>query len=146
MAKTIINDKPTIIRWQPDFRYREDKLKKVELGGFKSTEHSLTDKEAYRITLSSLRGELASGMGSPTTGSYSLKAGDEYNPDFDFSFLNRPDLSLVELHEYIEEKKMRLENYDAKLRSEIEKQLKAAEEKAKEMEKQEVLKTEKKSE
>lgn len=146
MAKKNIDEKPTIMRWQPDFRYREDKLKKVELGGFKSTESSLTDKESYRITLASLRGELASGMGSPLNGSYSLKAGEKYNPDFDFSFLNRPDLSLVELHEFIEDKRMKLESYDVKLRTEIEKQLQVAEQKAMEMEKQEVLKAEKKSE
>lgn len=140
-----VNINPFSVRFRADYRYRTDKFISVPLKGFKSSEHSLTDKEAYRVTLASLRGQLASGSGSPTVGSYSLKSGDEYNPDFDFSFLNRPDLSIVELHEYIEQKRMALEKYDDNLRFEIQNQLKEAEKKVAEMEKAEVLKSEKTS-
>ena len=143
MAKNIINENPTIRRWKPNHRYENDKFIDVTLNCFKSTEKSLTDKEAYRISLASLRGQLANGTGSPTVGSYSLKAGENYNSDFDFSYLNRPDLTLVQLHEFIEETKANLENYDLKLRSKIEDELKQAEEKAKELEKVEVSKAEK---
>ena len=83
--KSVLVDIPTIRRWKPDHRYREDKFEFVTLNGFKSTEKSLTDKEAFRVSLSSLRGTLASGMGSATVGQYSLKAGEAYNGDFDFS-------------------------------------------------------------
>ena len=111
----VIEDVPTITRWKPDRRYQQNKFVEVPLNGFKSTEKSLTDKEAYRVTLASLRGQLASGSGSPTVGQFSLKAGEDYNPDFDFSYLNRKDLSLVDLHEFIESTKKNLEKYDSNL-------------------------------
>lgn len=143
---TEVVDTPiTIRRWKHDFRYQEDKFVDVQLHGFESTEKSLTDKEAFRVSLASLRGQLASGSGSPTVGSYSLKAGEAYNSDFDFSFLNRPDLSLVELHEYIEDTRKRLESFDDNLRIKISNELAKAEAKAKELEKAELAKAEKKS-
>ena len=133
----------TIKRWKPNHRYLTDKFEDVPLNGFKSTEKSLTDKEAYRVTLSSLRGQLASGAGSPTVGQYSLKAGEEYNNKFDFSYLNRPDLTLVELHEFIEDTRANLESYDENLQIQIKKELLDAEKRVKELEKQEVAKAEK---
>lgn len=142
MAK-IIDSPVTIKRWKHDFRYQKDKFEDVQLHGFKSTEKSLTDKEAFRVSLASLRGQLASGSGSPTVGSYSLKAGAAYNSDFDFSFLNRPDLSLVELHEYIEDTRKRLEDFDDNLRIKVQDELSKAEAKAKELKKVELSKAEK---
>lgn len=142
MAK-IIDSPVSIRRWKHDFRYQKDKFQDVQLHGFKSTEKSLTDKEAYRVSLASLRGQLASGSGSPTVGSYSLKAGEAYNSHFDFSFLNRPDLSLVELHEYIEDTRKRLEDFDDNLRIKVQDELSKAEAKAKELEKVELSKAEK---
>ena len=136
---------PSIRRWKPNHRYLTDKFEDVSLNGFKSTEKSLTDKEAFRVSLASLRGQLASGSGSPTVGSYSLKAGESYNGDFDFSYLNRPDLTLVELHEFIEDTRKNLESYDDTLRIKIESELAEAEKRAVEMEKAEVSKAEKKS-
>ena len=144
--KSVLVDIPTIRRWKPDHRYREDKFEFVTLNGFKSTEKSLTDKEAFRVSLSSLRGTLASGMGSATVGQYSLKAGEAYNGDFDFSYLNRPDVSLVELHEFIETTRENLESYDNNLQIKIKAELEKAEARASELEKAEVLKAEKKSE
>ena len=141
----IIPDTPTIKRWNPNFRYEEKKLLDYELKGFTSTEKSLTDKEAFRVSLASLRGQLASGMGSPTVGSYSIKAGEEYDSRFDFSYLNRPDVSLVELHEFIENYKDKLDSYDSELKIQIENELKAAESKVKELEKAEISKAEKSS-
>ena len=73
-------------RWFPDFRYRINKKIDVPLNCFDSTEPSITDKEAFRVSLASLRGELAQGSGKIDVGQYSLKAGEEYNPDKDFSF------------------------------------------------------------
>lgn len=140
----IVEEAPKIKRWKHDFRYQENKFEFKTSKGFKSTEKSLTDKEAYRVSLTSLRGQLASGSGSPTVGSYSLKAGEAYNSDFDFSYLNRPDLSLVELHEYIEDTRARLEQFDDKMRIQIENELSKAEAKAKELEKVELSKAEKK--
>lgn len=132
-------------RWRPDYRYRSDKFESISLSGFKSTEDSLTDKESYRLTLASLRGQLASGSGSPTVGQYSIPSGKQYNPDFDFSYLNRPDITLVELHEFIEERTALLEKYDGDLRLQIQEQVANAQKKAEEMQKAEVLKAEKKS-
>lgn len=134
-----------IYRWKANHRYALHKIVEPKLGGFKSTEKSLTDKEAFRVSLASLRGTLASGMGSPTVGQYSLPAGKEYDYNFDFSYLNRPDISLVELHEFIENTRENLEGYDRDLQIKIKAELEKAESKAKEMEKAEVLKAEKKS-
>lgn len=145
MSKIIV-ESPTIERWHPDFRYRQDKKVNVKLGGFISSEKSLTDKEAYRVSLASLRGTLsAQSLGSPTIGSYSLKAGEAYNSDFDFSYLNRPDITLVDLHEFIETTKANLEKYDSDLQLRIREEIKEAEAKAQAMEKEEVLKAEKKA-
>ena len=143
-SSPIVDEVPTIRRWKPNHRYVSDKFVDVELNGFKSTEKSLTDKEAYRVTLASLRGQLASGSGSPTVGSYSLKAGESYNNNFDFSYLNRPDLTLVELHEFIEDTRKNLESYDADLQIKIKSELAQAAKKVAEMQKAEVSKAEKK--
>lgn len=131
----------TIRRWLPNHHYLESKFINVPLSGFKSTEKSLTDKEAYRVTLSSLRGTLsAQGLGSPTVGSYSIKAGEKYDSNFDFSYLNRPDVTLVELHEFIEDMKENLENYDNDIQIKLKEELAQAEIKAKELEKDELAK------
>ena len=123
------------IRWRPDFRYCDDKHLEIPLENFKSTEPSVTDKEAYRVTLASLRGELAQGSGKIDVGSYSIPAGEEYDPRKDFSFLNRKDLTIVELDEYIARYKDNLEQYDETLRKDIEIQLAQAEKKRQQLEK-----------
>ena len=92
------------MRWRPDFRYTSNKHIEVSSNNFKSSEPSVTDKEAYRVTLASLRGEIAQSSGKIDVGSYSLKAGEEYDPSKDFSFLNRKDLTIVELDEWIDHK------------------------------------------
>lgn len=93
------------------------------------SEPSCTDQEAYRVTLASMRGILSNqGMfGSPNTGSYSIPAGKEYNPDLDFSYLRRKDLTIVDIDNYISNMKANLEKYDGELKLEIENALKEAE-------------------
>ena len=128
------------IRWRPDFRYSDEKFISVPLELFKSTEPSVTDKEAYRVTLASLRGEIASGSGNPKVGSYSLKEGEEYDPKKDFSFLNRKDLTIVELDEYIAHYKKMIEDYDVSLTADIKEQLAKAEKIKQNLEKETVNK------
>lgn len=88
------------------------------------TQPSVTDKEAYRVTLASMRGILDSnGMfGSSNVGQYSLQDG-EYKPELDFSFLRRKDLTIVDIDNYIADMKAKLEQYDGELKLEIEKTL-----------------------
>lgn len=114
---------PTVKRWLPDFRYRKDKLADLELTVFNSTEESVTDKEAYRVTLASMRGVLASGSGSITAGNYEIKAGEEYNPQFDLSYFMRPDVDIVEIDEATTTLKAQLEKYDGALKQSIQEQL-----------------------
>lgn len=114
---------PTVKRWRPDFRYRTDKLTDLELSVFKSTEDSITDKEAYRVTLASMRGMLASGSGSITAGNYEIKPGEEYNPDFDLSYFMRPDVGIVEIDEATKRLRSQLEKYDGELKLSIQHQL-----------------------
>lgn len=122
-----INTTDYDIRWRPDFRYSDTKFVKIPLNNFKSTEPSVTDKEAYRITLASLRGEIAQGVGKIDVGSYSIKAGEKYDPNKDFSFLNRKDLTIVELDDYIKVMKRKLEEADAELETQIKEELAKAE-------------------
>lgn len=141
MSEKIKFENPTIKRWNPDYRYRDDKLFDAPLGNFKSKDESITDKEAYRVTLASLRGNLASMPGgSATVGQYSLKGGEEYDVTKDFSFLNRPDLTIVQLDEYIVAFKEAIEAHDEKLSADIEAQLKMLNDKRSELVKAEAQK------
>lgn len=130
-----INSPNYAIRWRPDFRYVDNKHTEIPLNLFKSTEPSVTDKEAYRITLASLRGEIAQGSGKIDVGSYSLKAGEEYDPNKDFSFLNRKDLTIVELDDYIKVMKRQLEEADSELEVQIKSELAKAEKTKQKLEK-----------
>ncbi len=129
-------------RFKPDYAYQLNKFIDVPLNNFKSTEESITDKEAYRVNLATLRGQLATGTGSPTVGSYSIPAGKEYDKRFDFSYLNRPDVTIVELDNFIENMKSNLENYDSELKLQIQEEIKQAEMKAESMKKSELQKAE----
>lgn len=122
-------------RWFPDFRYRNEKKIDISLKCFDSTEPSVTDKEAHRVSLASLRGELAQGAGRIDAGKYSIPAGQEYDPDKDFSFLNRKDLTIVELDDYIKVMKRRLEEEDSDLSERIKTELANAQKKKESLEK-----------
>ena len=130
-------------RFKPDYAYQSEKYVNVPLNNFYSHEESITDKEAYRVNLSTLRGQLASGTGSPTVGSYSIPAGKEYDKRFDFSYLNRPDVTIVELDNFIENMKSNLDNYDSELKLQIQDEIKQAELKAEKMKQSELQKAEK---
>lgn len=117
--------KMSIIRWKPDFRYQEDKFVKVAQALPIDESVSVTDKESYRITLASLRGELANGLGNINQSSYSLAAGVPYNPRSDFSYLNRKDLTIVDIDNYIKEFERNLKNSDEVTKQQIEEQLEA---------------------
>lgn len=130
-------------RWFPDFRYRMDKKINVSLNCFDSTEPSVTDKEAYRVSLASLRGELAQGSGKIDVGQYSIPAGQEYDSNKDFSFLNRKDLTIVELDNYIKFMKRRLEEEDSDLSDRIKAELASAQKKRESFEKEQTDKNDK---
>lgn len=135
MKNENINENNYDVRWRPDFRYTDNKFTKITLNNFKSTEPSITDKEAYRLTLASLRGEIAQGNGKIDVGSYSIKAGEKYDPNKDFSFLNRKDLTIVELDDYIKIMKRQLEEADAELEVQIKEELAKAEKTKQDLEK-----------
>ena len=117
------------MRWHPDFRYLSKKKVNITLNPFTQVEPSITDKEAYRVSLASLRGELAQGTGKIDVGQYSIPAGKEYDPRFDFSFLNRKDLTIVELDDHIKLMKRQLEEADSELSDRIKAELANAESK-----------------
>lgn len=81
---------------------------------------SKTDKEAYRVTLASVRGMLDKGMfGGLNESSYSLQDG-VYNPDLDFSYLRRKDLTIVDIDNYIKTMESNLVKFDGDLKERIE--------------------------
>lgn len=87
---------------------------------------SKTDKEAYRVTLASVRGMLDKGMfGGLNESSYSLKDG-VYNPDLDFSYLRRKDLTIVDIDNYIKTLESNLVKFDGDLKERIEETLSTA--------------------
>lgn len=117
---------PFLIRFKPDYRYTTDKKTEYKLssttGGFVSKDDSITDKEAFAINFASERGDM-SALGASRQGVYSIPAGKDYDPQNDFSYLNRPDISLVDLDSYIETFKRQLENADESLNSQIKNEL-----------------------
>ena len=123
----IENQNPFLIRFKPDYRYVSNKKTFYNLsttnGGFNSKDESITDKEAFAINFASERGDIAS-VGASRTGVYSMQPGEKYDPKNDFSYLNRPDLTLVELDQYIEDFKYRLENSDENLKQKLTEELK----------------------
>lgn len=80
------------------------------------------------------------GSGKIDVGSYSLKPGEEYDPKKDFSFLNRKDLTIVELDEYIAHYRKMIEDYDESLTQDIKEQLAKAEKMKENLEKDTVNK------
>lgn len=121
------NVNPFLIRFKPDYRYRSDKKTEYKLrtynGGFISNDDSITDKEAFAINFACERGDISS-LGASREGVYSIQPGEQYDPNNDFSYLNRPDITLVDLDNYIEAFKERLENADNALKSSLENELK----------------------
>lgn len=130
------NKNPFLIRFKPDYRYTENKKTYYNLstsnGGFNSHDESITDKEAYAINFASERGDIAS-IGASRTGVYSMEPGEKYDPRNDFSYLNRPDLTLVDLDQYIQDFKYRLENSDKQLKQKLTEELKNLQEKRDEL-------------
>lgn len=118
---------PLLVRFRPDYRYVNNKKTEFKLttstGGFISTQESITDKEAYAINFASERGDIAS-IGASRTGVYSIQPDEKYDPKNDFSYLNRPDITLVDLDEYIEAFKARLEKSDEQLKNQLTEELK----------------------
>lgn len=117
---------PFLVRFKPDYRYRSDKKIEYNLhstsGGFISKDDSITDKEAFAINFASERGDI-SALGASRQGVYSIPAGKDYDPQNDFSYLNRPDISVVDLDSYIETFKHQLETADESLKSQIQNEL-----------------------
>ena len=87
------------------------------------TDKSVTDKESYRITLANMRSFLNNPNGSANVGSYSIPAGSDYNPDFDFSYLNRKDLTIVDITNFINTYRDNLDNYNDELKVKIQAEL-----------------------
>ena len=89
---------------------------------------SITDKESYRLSLASMRGDMASLGGSGNVGQYMFEDG-KYDIHKDFSYILRKDLSIVEIDEYTERLKKQLEAADESLKNQIESEIKALNEK-----------------
>lgn len=98
------------------------------------TEPSVTDKESYRVTLASMRGMIGK-FGSSNVGQYSLKDGN-YVPELDFSYLNRPDLTIVDITSYINTLRDNLVKFDEDTSKKVQEELDKADALLKEKEKE----------
>lgn len=87
---------------------------------------SVTDKESYRLSLASKRGSISTLGGSYQKGQYMFEDG-QYNSLKDFSFALRKDLSIVEIDEYINSLRERLETSDTELSKQIQSEILKAE-------------------
>lgn len=104
---------------------------------------SFTDKEAYKLTLASMRGDnknivekFLSGNLTSNKG-YSIPAGKNINDVIDSSYLRRPDLTLADIDDYIARTKSLLESADNELKIQIENEIASAESKKAELAKAE---------
>lgn len=104
---------------------------------------SFTDKEAYKLTLASMRGDnkklvqqfLAGNL--TDSKSYSIPAGKNLEDVIDSSYLRRPDLTLADIDAYIARTKSLLESADNELKLQIENEIQSAENKKAELAKAE---------
>lgn len=129
--ETKITSNPFLFRYAPNCRFIYGAFKEQSLITIRKDEFgdSITDKQAYRLTLASQRGKIAAG-GSNIVGVYMYPDG-VYDSNKDFSYMYRKDLSIVDIDEYIKNKTKELEVADEKLKVQIEKDIAEAQ-KAKE--------------
>lgn len=123
---------PFLRRYPPNNRFIngafkeqiEVHIRKDEFG------ESVTDKESYRLNLTSKRGSI--GTGSTTVGKYMFEDG-KYNPNADFSYAMRKDLSIVELDRYIKNLENSYKEFDKNLSAKVEAEIEAAKSQLKDM-------------
>lgn len=87
---------------------------------YESFGDSITDKEAYRLSL--VGGVSGAGSVSFNPGAYMFPDG-KYDPTKDISYVLRPDLSQVQIDEYLKSMEMALESSDKKLEEKINKDI-----------------------
>lgn len=128
MAKennSIKETNPFLFRYPPNNRFINGSWKnQVEVPIIKDDfGESITDKESYRLSLTSKRGAI--GSGSVQSGWYMFEDG-KYDPNKDFSYIMRQDLSIVDIDRYIEQLQIKLKDSNESLKAEIQEQLEAA--------------------
>lgn len=111
MAKDLSN--PLLRRYSPMQRYESGdgfaKQSVVSYTPVSSHFDSLTDKEAYKLSLASKRSSLSTGLGSTRSGQYMFESG-VYDPDKDMSYFMRSDLTPQEIDRAIELLQLRAED------------------------------------
>lgn len=118
-----IETNPFLRRYCPNSRFNngEGFNKSIDtIVKFEDFGESITDKESYRL---SLLGHSTSGAigTSPSGGTYAFPDG-KYDYNKDISYVLRPDLTSVQIDEYIKAEKAYNENNDLKLKSQIKKE------------------------
>ena len=122
-------ENPFLFRYAPNTRFFgafKDQVqftKNPEIFG-----ESITDKESYRLNLSSQRGAISALQPGQQQGWYMFEDG-KYDVHKDFSALLRKDLSIVDIDHMTEILKTQLEMADEKLAKDIKSQLKTLEDK-----------------
>ena len=126
MAKTNSLINPLIMRYSPNQRFISGSFKNQE--EFKLVRddfgESITDKESYRLQL--VNGVGASSFSAANPACYMFPDG-KYDINKDISYILRPDLSPVQIDEYLSAMRDALEKQDGDLKFKIENDIKEAE-------------------
>ena len=126
MAK-ILEHNPLTMRYAPNQRFvvgafSEQEEVKIHPDNFGE---SITDKEAYRLQLVS--GVGASSIGAAANPACYMFPDGKYDINKDISYVLRPDLSPVQIDDYLAAMHTSLENADENLKAKIESDIKYAE-------------------
>lgn len=123
--KTVDNSNPFLKRYSPNTRYTLGAFKEQTIVNIRKDNfgESVVDKESYRLSLTSKRGSI--GTGSSYVGHYMFEDG-KYNPNSDFSYIMRKDLSIVQIDKYIANKEAELKRADESLKAQIQYELEQA--------------------
>lgn len=123
--KIVDTGNPFLRRYSPNTRYTLGAFKEQTLINVRKDNfgESVVDKESYRLSLTTKRGSI--GTGSSPVGRYMFQDG-KYNPDSDFSYIMRKDLSIVQIDNYIANKEQELKKADESLKTQIQYEIEQA--------------------
>lgn len=136
-TKEINKTNPFLIRLKPNKLFNCETIQSVIDKKLSLYFNSKTDKEAYRVTLASMRSATLASNSPSNSGQYGFPAGTSLDiiRKYDDSYFRRPDLTIADIDQAIRDLKESCENLDEENRINIQKDIERAEEIKQSMEK-----------